>query len=175
MIPGFPQPLPNFLPPDPTTAPIATPVEAVEFEFDFAVDHTYRFVNELIVRAQLPGQGIRELTLEQQARLDVSSRLDGKPGRTIKARTERLLLEIRSGEEQIRYDSLDPQDRQTRLGKHFRIASLQWVEVDLNRELRVVGSRSGGPEVAESIEGIPTFGRSELVQLVASLSQGLPA
>lgn len=141
----------------------------------FEAGKTYRFVNKTTVRMQVPAQGIREVSIEQQARFDVSERPDGKAGVTVKAITERLAIDLRSGERRIAFDSLKAEDRQTRIGQHFKASLNRWGDLVLNRDLRVVSAEVGGRAgVATPLPGLPQFGPDELQQLIASIPQGLP-
>lgn len=146
--------------------------------FAFLTGKTYRFVVETSVRAQIPGRGIRELSVKQQARIESRARAGGKAGTSLRCRTEHLGVEIRTGDTQLKYDSLDPSHKETRMGKHFRAALDRWIDVELNRDYRVVssqiGERANLTALAEPIEGFPVFGAVELEQLVATLGQGLP-
>jgi hypothetical protein len=149
--------------------------ETVKLEAAFLPGKTYRFLNKTKVRMQLPGRGIREIAIEHQARFDSKARGDGKAGAEVKARTERLNIEIRSGEKQYTFDSLKEEDKEKRIGKHFRASLNRWVDLTLNRDFRVVNAVEGGRAgIASPLPGMPQFGPKELQQLVALIPQGLP-
>lgn len=161
------------VPDSPSLRPEAAKPEKLEAAF--LPGKTYRFVNKTKVRMQLPGRGIREIAIEHQARFDSKSRGDGKEGAEVKARTERLNIEIRSGEKQYTFDSLKEEDKEKRIGKHFRASLNRWVDLTLNRDFRVVSAVEGGRAgIASPLPGMPQFGPKELQQLVALIPQGLP-
>jgi hypothetical protein len=159
-------------------APALRPEEAadpVAIVATFEAGKTYRFVNRTVVRMQLPGRGVREVVIEQQARFDATKREGGKPGVALKARTERLLVDLRSGEQEFRFDSLKEEDRKTRMGQHFRASLNRWVDLELNTDNRIVSSEIGGRAgIATPLPGVPQFGPDELRQLVGMIPQGLP-
>lgn len=156
-------------------AQVAQPEGPVELYPEFQPGNTYRFVSTTEVVMRLPGQGSKEMVVEQQARLDVRVRKDGRDGVAIKARTERLDVDLRSGTRELEYNSLEKEDRETALGKHFQASLNRFVELKLDTKLRIVDSEEGGRAgVATPLPGMPQFGPDELQKLVASISQGFP-
>lgn len=140
---------------------------------EFQPGNTYRFVSKTEVMMRLPGQGAKEMVVEQQARLDVGVRKDGRDGVAIKARTERLDVDLRSGTRELEYNSLEKEDRETTLGKHFQASLNRWVDLKLDTKLRIVDSEEGGRAgIATPLPGMPQFGPDELQKLVASIPQG---
>jgi len=153
----------------------AAAVKPEKLKAIFQPGKTYRFINKTNIRMQLPGRGIREMVLEHQARFDSSARADGKSGAQIKARTERLAVEVRSGEKQLTFDSLKPEDRETPIGKHFLGSLNRWVDLTLNKDYRVTNAIEGGRAgVATPLPELPQFGPRELQKIVAQIPQGLP-
>lgn len=151
----------------------AGPEAVIQPRFD--PGNTYRFVNRTEVRMELPGKGMREVTIEQQARFDVGVRTDGKSGVKLKGRTERLKILLKSGEKEISYDSLKPEDQKSALGQHFRSSLNRMVELTLNEELRIISSEeSGRAGAATPLPGLPQFGPDELKQLINTVQQGFP-
>lgn len=141
----------------------------------FQPGSTYRFVSQTAVRMQMPGQNVREVVIEQQARFDATVRSDGKKGVGLKARTERLNVDLKSGSRALSYDSLNPEDREKALGKHFQASLNRWVDLKLDNAMRIVGSEEGGRAgSATPLPGLPQFGPDELKQLVATIPQGFP-
>lgn len=176
-LPGVPEPAGPGRPAVPD-APSFRPeqvADPVKMEPAFEPGKTYRFVTQTGVRMQLPGRGIRELFIEQQARFDATKRDDGKAGTALRARTERLKIDLRSGSQRISYDSLSEEDRKTRLGQHFRASLNRWVDLKLNKDFRIVHSEVGGRAgTAAPLPGVPQFGPDEMRKLVALIPQGLP-
>lgn len=149
------------------------PEETIKPSFD--PGNTYRFVNRTEVRMELPGKGIREVKIEQQARFDVGVRTDGKDGVKLQGRTERLKIDLKSGEKALAYDSLKSEDQTTALGKHFRASLNRMIELVLNEDLRIVSSEeSGRAGIATPLPGLPQFGPDELKQLINTVQQGFP-
>lgn len=169
--------LPAILQAQVPDAPAIRAVEAEpeKLEIEFQAGKTYRFINKTNIRMQMPGRGIREMILEHQARFDATARADGKAGAQIKARTERLAVDIRSGEKQLTFDSLKPEDRETPIGKHFLGSLNRWVDVTLNKDLRISNAVEGGRAgIASPLPGMPQFGPRELQQIITQVSQGIP-
>ncbi|MEM6915908.1 MAG: hypothetical protein AAF491_05010 [Verrucomicrobiota bacterium] len=149
--------------------------EPVVMSLSFEAGRTYRFISHNFVRMQLPGQGIREATVEQQARFDATIREDGRSGVDLKGRIERLKVDFRSGEKRVSYDSFDSEDRSSQLGQHFRSSLNRWVDLRLGEKGQIVDVRQGGREgLGAVLPGVPQFGLNELEKLVAEVSQGLP-
>ena len=111
------------------SAQIAQPAGPQKIYPEFQPGNTYRFIAKTEVVMQLPGQGAREMVVEQQARLDGGVRTDGRKGVAIKARTERLDVDLRSGTRELKYKSLEKTDRETTLGKHFEASLNRFVEL----------------------------------------------
>ncbi len=156
-------------------AQIAQPEGPQKLYPEFQPGNTYRFVSKTEVVMRLPGQGSKEMVVEQQARLDVGVRTDGRNGVAIKARTDRLDVDLRSGTRELKYNSLDKEDRETNLGKHFQASLNRWVDLKLDTKLRIVDSEEGGRAgIATPLPGMPQFGPDELQKLVASIPQGFP-
>ena len=157
------------------SAQIAQPEGPQKLYPEFQPGNTYRFVSKTEVAMRLPGQGAKEMVVEQQARLDVGVRTDGRNGVAIKARTDRLDIDLRSGTHELKYNSLNQEDRETTLGKHFQASLNRWVDLKLDTKLRIVDSEEGGRAgVATPLPGMPQFGPDELQKLVASIPQGFP-
>ena len=141
---------------------------------EFLPGHTYRFVTRTELRTSLGGAG--NAFVEQQARLDAGVRVDGKKGIVIKARSERLDVQLQSGGRTITYHSLKPEDRGTLVGRHFEAALYRSVDFTLNEDLRVASAVEGGRIGPETpLPGLPQFGPDELQQLVGTIPQGFPA
>lgn len=150
--------------------------EPVSMRPTFEPGKTYRFISENFVRMQLPGQGIREATVEQQTRLDSTARSDGRAGVTLKARIERLKVDFRSGEKRVAYDSFNEEDRSSQLGQHFRNSLNRWVDLKLSAGLQILEVDFGGREgLGTLLPGVPQFGLNEVEKLVAEIPQGIPA
>lgn len=151
------------------------PIGPQEIYPEFQPGNTYRFVTTTEVMMQLPGQGKKEMVVEHQARLDVGVRKDGRKGVAIKARTERLDVDLRSGARELKYNSLEKKDRETTLGKHFESSLNRWLDLQLDSKMRIVSAEEGGRAgVATPLPGLPQFGPDELRKLVASIPQGFP-
>lgn len=149
--------------------------DPVSMKPEFRPGMTYRFISENLIRMQLPGQGIREATVEQQTRLDSVIRPDGRAGVQVTARIERLKVDFRSGEEQVVYDSFREEDRSSLLGQHFRNSLNRRVELKMNEALEILEVTYGGPEgLGTLLPGVPQFGLREVEKLVAEIPQGLP-
>ena len=167
--------VPDITSPDNDMARGVVQGPAQELKPRFQPGCTYRFVNELEVKLQFPVRGPREAKIEQQSRFDAGIRKDGKPGMSLKGRTERLKVEMIAMGESVSYDSLDAEDRQTPLGQHLNQSLTQWVELKLNKEDRIVSEEVGGRQATASpLEGFPQFGTSDLGQTVAVVLQGMP-
>ena len=167
--------VPDITSPDNDMARGVVQGPAQELKPRFQPGCTYRFVNELEVKLQFPVRGPREAKIEQQSRFDAGIRRDGKPGMSLKGRTERLKVEMKAMGESVSYDSLDAVDRQTPLGQHLNQSLTQWVELKLNEEDRIVSEEVGGRQATASpLEGFPQFGTSDLGQTVAVVLQGMP-
>lgn len=139
----------------------------------FQVGNTYRFVTTTEVQMQMTPQSVRQVIVEQQARFDVSVRVDGKKGVKLKGLTEKLSVSLQSGDRKVSYDSLKPEDKATTLGKHFQGSLNRWVDLTLDDEMRVVSAEEHGRAgVATPLPGLPQFGPDELKQLVSNISQG---
>lgn len=164
------------VPDAPPSNPVRIPPKSLEF--GFSTGKTYRFVSRTDMRMQLPGHGIREMSLEQQARYEATIRDGGKAGVKLRGRTERLMVEVRTGDRLLSYDSLKPEDKETRMGKHFRTSLGDWVDLLFNKDNRVVSSDTGRrvalAELAEPISEMPLFGPEELEHLAATLPQAIP-
>ncbi len=155
--------------PLPAVAP--APPEVVRPVFE--PGHTYRFVSRVELRTQLESGVMGEAMIEQQSRFDAGVRVDGKKGVVLKGRTERLEVQLRSGGRILSYNSMNPGDQETPMGKHFRAALARSVDLTLSEKLRVVSSTEGGREAPEpALEGIPRFGPDELKQLISTLPLG---
>ncbi|MEX2581131.1 MAG: hypothetical protein WD342_18880 [Verrucomicrobiales bacterium] len=151
------------------------PAAAVKIRPELLPGKTYRFVTRTEMRTRLPDLGTKEMTVEQQARLDVGIRLDGRKGVAVKARTERLEVNLRSAERALSYDSLEPKDKDTTLGRHFQRSLNRSLDLKLDEDLRIVSTEEGGRAGMEDpMPDLPRFGPDELRQLVASIPQGLP-
>jgi len=138
-------------------------------------NHLYRYVQRIEVTLRLPGRGSREAEVERQIRLDVSPRPSGEEGVAVKVRSERLQVNLRSRERELSYDSLEKEDRESALGKHFRGSLTGWVELELDGDLDVVSESTGGATGIETpFPGLPDFGPESLRRLVALLPQGFP-
>lgn len=156
------------------TPSVSIPVKRVKIDPRFVIGHTYRYVTNTNIRAQLPDRGIREMSLQQQARYTVSPRLDGKPGSIVNGRTEHLLVSLRSAGVALKYDSFEASDRKTKFGQFLQPGLREAIEVKINRDNRVVKSEQpvvlqGEPEAEESL---PRFGPDELTELISLLLQG---
>lgn len=140
----------------------------------FLPGQTYRFVTRTELGTSLGGMG--KVFVEQQIRLDAGVRLDGKEGVAVKARSERLDVQMHSGDRTISYHSLQPEERSTLVGRHFEATLYRSVDFTLNEDLRVVAAVEGGREgPATSLAGLPQFGPDELKQLMGTIPQGFPA
>lgn len=149
--------------------------DPVGLELAFEPGKTYRFITNNFIRMQLPGQGIREATVEQQARFDAMVRKDGRAGVELRGRIERLKVDFRSGEKRVTYDSFDQEDRSSQLGQHFRNSLNRWVDLKLGDSWQIVDVTFGGREgLGTLLPGVPQFGLNELEKLVAEIPQGLP-
>jgi hypothetical protein len=141
---------------------------------EFLPGNTYRFVTRTELRTSLGGSGTA--FVEQQARFDTGVRVDGKNGVVIKARSERLDVQLQSGGRTITYESLKPEDRATLVGRHFEAALYRSVDFTLNEDLRVASAVEGGRIGPETpLPGLPQFGPDELKQLMGTIPQGFPA
>ncbi len=139
----------------------------------FEAGNTYRFVTTTEVHMQMTPQTVRQVVVEQQARFDVSVRVDGKKGVKLKGLTEKLSVKLQSGDRKLSYDSLKPEDKATTLGRHFQASLNRWVDLTLDDEMRVVSSEEHGRAgVATPLPGLPQFGPDELKQLISNISQG---
>lgn len=149
--------------------------EPVAMKPVFRPGMTYRFISENLIRMQLPGQGIREATVEQQTRFDAAIRPDGRAGVQVTARIERLKVDFRSGENQVVYDSFREEDRSSLLGQHFRNSLNRRVELKMNEALEILEVTYAGPEgLGTLLPGVPQFGLNEVEKLAAEIPQGLP-
>ncbi len=136
---------------------------------------TYRFTNRTEIQMQFPARGSREAVIEQQARFDAGVRKDGKGGIALKGVTERLKVDLKSWQESINYDSLQAEDRKSRLGQHLNQSLTQWIDIKINRENRLVSAEVGGREATTSpLKGFPRIGTDELRQIVVIALQGMP-
>jgi len=167
------EPVPGVPPAEGQSAPSAAPVS---LRWGFLPGHTYRFVGEILFRGELPGRGVREILVEQQSRLDASPRPAGRRGVALRARSERLKIDLRAREGNLAFDSLNEADRLTPLGSHFRTDLFRWVDLELNADHRIVAVREDGRIAAEtaSFDHLPRFGPEELQQMVGTLFQGMP-
>jgi len=148
--------------------------KAIAIRPEFLPGNTYRFVTRTQLRTSLGGAG--NASVEQQSRLDAGVRVDGKKGVVIKARSERLDVQLQSGGRTISYQSLKPEDRGTLVGRHFEAALYRSVDFTLNEDLRVASAVEGGRVGPETpLPGLPQFGPDELKQLVGTIPQGFPA
>ncbi|MEM1444007.1 MAG: hypothetical protein AAGF67_16785 [Verrucomicrobiota bacterium] len=159
----------------PNAPDLTNRVDPVSMGLKFDAGKTYRFISNNFIRMQLPGQGIREATVEQQARFDVTAREDGRAGVDLRGRIERLKVDFRSGDKRIMYDSFKPEDRSSQLGQHFRNSLNRWVNLRLSEEWQIVDVSYGGREgLGTVLAGVPQFGLNELEKLIAEIPQGLP-
>ncbi|NLT70849.1 MAG: hypothetical protein GXX91_09165 [Verrucomicrobiaceae bacterium] len=172
-------PVPTAIPSPPSLREEARPMKkregrATAIRPRFLPGNTYRFVTRTELRTSLGGTG--NVVVEQQVRLDGGVRVDGKEGVAMKARSERLDVEMRSGGRTITYHSLKPEDRTTLVGRHFEAALHRSVDFNLNENLRVASAVEGGREgLATPLPGLPRFGPEELKQLMETIPQGFPA
>lgn len=138
---------------------------------EFLPGNTYRFVTRTELKTSLGGAG--NVVIEQQARFDTGVRVDGKNGVVVKARTERLDMRLQSGGRTLVYNSLNPEDQSTLMGRHFQAALYRSVDFTLNQDLRVASAEEGGRAIPESpLPGLPRFGPDELKQLISTIPQG---
>lgn len=139
----------------------------------FLPGNTYRFVTRTELHTSLGGGG--NVFVEQQVRFDAGVRVDGKEGVAVKARSERLDVQMQSGGRTISYHSLKPEDRTTLVGRHFEAALYRSVDLTLNEDLRVAAAVEGGRiGPATPLPGLPQFGPDELKQLIGTIPQGFP-
>lgn len=138
---------------------------------EFLPGQTYRFVSSTELRSPL-GQ----MEIEQQMRFDAKVRVDGEDGVVLRATTERLDATLRSGSSVFAFESLDPADRETLLGRHFQGTLNRFAEFTLDPDLRIAAASEGGREQPEALlPGVPRFGPDELARILVSLRQGVPA
>jgi hypothetical protein len=150
------------------------PVE-VALRPEFQIGNTYRFVVRTELKSQLPRGGLSEAVIEQQARFDARVRVDGKKGIVLKGRTERLDLRLQSGGRVLSYESLNPEDKGTLLGRHLQTMLNRSIDLTLSEKLKINSVEEGGPESEEvPLEGIPRFGPDELNQIISLIPQGFP-
>ncbi|HQW28146.1 MAG TPA: hypothetical protein PK529_03115 [Verrucomicrobiales bacterium] len=135
---------------------------------EFLPGNTYRFVTRTELKSPAG-----DAVIEQQARFDAKVRVDGKRGIVVKARTERLDVQLQAGGRTAIYRSLEPADQETLIGKHFQSALYRSVDFTLNQDLRIDSSEEGGRAIPESpLPGMPRFGPEELKQLIGMIPQG---
>lgn len=168
-----PIPAPPSLRGVPGVARVAAPVPSGPRERirpEFLPGQTYRFVSRTELRSALG-----EADFEQQVRFDAKVRIDGKDGIVLRARTERIDASFRSGARTLAYESLNPADQETPMGRHFKAFLNRTVEFTLDPDLRVDSAKEDGRESPESLlPGVPKFGPDEIGQLLASIPQGFP-
>ncbi len=120
-----------------------------------------------------PGEAPRQITLEQHARYDVKPGTINLKGVSLRGYTEKLLVNIQSGQKSMTYDSLAKDNQQTTIGKHFESTVNRYVDLELDEKLRILSHQEGGRSVgATPLPGLPRFGPEELVQLIDSIPQG---
>ncbi len=139
----------------------------------FLKGNTYRFITTTNITMEIPGQGFRSIEIEQQARFDTSPRKKKKKGVFLKGLTEHLVVKIQSIEKTTLYDSLIAKTRDTPLGKHLHSAMIRRVEIELNKDQRIVSFKEvGRVALPGPLPGMPEFGPDELKQLISTVPQG---
>lgn len=144
----------------------------LRIEPELAIGYTYRYVTKREVRARLPEVGLRNLSIEQQARLEVTERDGGKAGAVVRGRTEHLRVEMRSPVNALKYDSFEAEDRKSDFGRHLQAGLLERVRVVLNREGRPIAETIEGGSFREATASrYPRYGPDEIIDLVELLLQ----
>ncbi len=139
----------------------------------FQKGNTYRFIIATNITMDIPGQGFSSVEIEQQARFDTSPRKKKKKGVALEGLTEHLVVKMQSGETAMHYDSLVAKTRETPLGKHLYSAMIRRVEIELNKNQRIVSFKEAGRVALPGpLPGMPEFGPDELKQLVSTIPQG---
>jgi hypothetical protein len=158
------------------TGRVSADLEApVRIRPEFQIGLTYRFVTRTEIHLSLPNAGGKDVEIEQQARFDVGIPVGNERGVSIKARTDRLAVLLRSAGHTVSFDSMKPEDQQTPLGQHLRSSLNRSVDISLDESMRITAVEEKGlAGTAPALAGLPQFGPDELKQLVASLPQGFP-
>ncbi len=164
----------SLMPAAPENALAVPPTTAVKVERlrpEFQPGLTYRFV----VKREVLSVSVPLFTLEQQIRYDAKVRVDGKPGVLLKARTERLDLDLATRDLNVSYRSLEAADQDTPLGRHLRTTLNASLDLLLNEKGRIDEAKLSASREAEGgLPAVPHFGPEELEQLVTTLFQSFP-
>ena len=138
----------------------------------FEPGKTYRFTSNTNVYMAPPGEPQRRIVMAQQARYDASARAGKQKGVSLRGLTERLQVNIQSGQQTVAYDSLKKGNQTTKIGKHFESTVNRYVTMELDEKLKIVSHKEGGRSAgATPLPGLPRFGPEELVQIISSRSR----
>lgn len=143
---------------------------------EFQIGLTYRFVTRTEIHLNLPNTGGKDVEIEQQARFDVGIPTGNAEGVSLKARTDRLAVLLRSAGKTVSFDSMKPEDQKTPLGQHLQSSLNRSLLISLDESMQITAVEEKGlAGITPPLAGLPQFGSDELKQLVATLPQGFPA